>query len=311
MMNKISKFKEYILKYQLGLSLDNVSFKCLTTLGVGGSCKLLYIPDDIETLVLSIKYLINQQIRYFIIGAGTNLLVDDKDFDLVVISLKNIKRCYLLEEDDKYNYIYAESGLRGMILSKYLIDRSISGGEFLSVIPGTIGGITYMNAGAYKKSISDIIHSITYINEHGDVVTEENINNCFDFKYRSSIFKNKAYVIISIIVKLPKLDTDINVSKNLISSYILRKKNTQPLSEKNAGSTFKNLDNIYTWEVVDRLGLRGYSIGDAKISNKHANFIINKNNATFKDMINLINKIKDDALNKYNIKLECEWEILE
>ena len=310
-MDKIYEFKRYILKYQLGLTLDNVSFKCLTSLGVGGTCRLMYIPDDIETLTLSVKYLINQKIKYFIIGAGTNLLVNDKDYNIVVISLKKIKRYYLLEEDNEYKYIYAESGLRGMILSKYLMDKEISGAEFLSVIPGTIGGLIYMNAGAYKKCMSDIIYSVTYINEVGNIITKINCDNCFDFKYRSSNFKKKNYIILSVIIKLPKLNNDIEVSKSLVNQYITRKKNTQPIGEKNAGSTFKNLDNMFTWEIIDKLGFRGYSVGDAVVSNKHANFIINRNNATFNDMISLISKIKNDALIKYNINLECEWEILD
>ena len=309
-MTSISDFKEYVLKYQFGYTLDNVSFKCLTSIGVGGTCKLLYIPDDIESLTLCIKYLINNNIEYLIIGSGTNILVDDKEFNMVVISLKNIKRCYVDTEDELYHYIYVEAGLKGVILSKYLLDRNISGAEFLSVIPGVIGGLTYMNAGAYKKSMSDIIHSVTYINDKGKIVKETNVDDNLKFSYRHSKFKENKCVILSVILRLSKNNLDIIKSKELINTYISKKKMTQPLNEKNAGSTFKNIEGGYTWELIDKLGFRGYSIGGAMISNKHSNFIINKKDASFDDVINLINQIKEEAKNKYNIDLECEWEII-
>ncbi len=309
-MNRIIKFKEYVLKYQLGSTLDNVSFKCLTTLGIGGTCKLLYIPDDLETLLLSIKYLYNMNIKYFIIGSGTNLLVNDKEYDMVVIMLRKLKRCYIQDEDEENYYIYTEAGVRSPILSKYLIDRDISGAEFLSIIPGSIGGLIYMNAGAYKKSISDIIYSVTFLDNETNMQTVLNINDNLKFKYRDSIFKHNNYIILSTVLKLPKNNNIIN-SKNKIQTYISKKKETQPLDTHNAGSTFKNLDNISAWELIDKLGYRGYMIGGAQVSNKHANFLINTGNATFMDMITLINMIKYDVYKEYKIQLDCEWEIID
>lgn len=310
-MDKYKMFKDYVYKYQLGSTLDNVSFKCLTSLKIGGICKVMYIPDDIEGLTFCIKYLKDLDLPYFIIGAGTNLLVNDKNFDLVVISLKKLKRYYIEKEDDEYVYIYSESGVRAPILSDYIANKEIPGAEFLSVIPGSMGGLIYMNAGAYKKSISDIIDSITFIDEVGNVQTQKNKDNNFNFAYRDSIFKHYNYIIISMIIKLKKVNDITEKPKDKIKRFLKIKKETQPIECANAGSTFKNKNNLFSWQIIDKLGYRGFKVGGAEVSSKHANFIVNAGNATFDDMMSLVKMIKFDANNKLNIEMECEWEILE
>lgn len=310
-MDQFKKFKDYIYKYQLGSILDNVSFKCLTSLKIGGTCRILYIPDDIESLTFGIKYLKELSIPYFIIGAGTNLLVNDREFEIVVISLKKIKRYYILKEDSNDIYIYSEAGVRAPILSDYIANRQISGAEFLSVIPGTIGGLTYMNAGAYKRSMSDIIDSVTFIDDNGNIQTIKNKDNNLKFTYRSSIFKNNNYTIISIIIKLSKNNETEELPKDKIKRFLKVKKETQPMDIANAGSTFKNNNELYSWQIIDKIGLRGYHIGGAMVSPKHANFIVNTDNATFLDTITLLELIKYEASKKLNIIMECEWEILE
>lgn len=310
-MDKYKMFKDYVYKYQLGSTLDNVSFKCLTSLKIGGICKVMYIPDDIEGLTFCIKYLKDLDLPYFIIGAGTNLLVNDKNFDLVVISLKKLKRYYIEKEDDEYVYIYSESGVRAPILSDYIANKEMPGAEFLSVIPGSMGGLIYMNAGAYKKSISDIIDSITFIDEVGNVQTQKNKDNNFNFAYRDSIFKHYNYIIISMIIKLKKVNDITEKPKDKIKRFLKIKKETQPIECANAGSTFKNKNNLFSWQIIDKLGYRGFKVGGAEVSSKHANFIVNAGNATFDDMMSLVKMIKFDANNKLNIEMECEWEILE
>ncbi len=304
-------FKDYICKYQLGSTLDNVSFKCLTSLKIGGTCRILYIPDDIESLTFGIRYLKEIGIHFFVIGAGTNLLVNDKEFEIVVISLKKIKRYYLSKEDKQYAYIYAEAGVRAPILSDYIANKQISGAEFLSVIPGTIGGLTYMNAGAYKKSMQDIVDSVTFIDEEGNIQTIKNKDNNLKFSYRDSLFKYYKYIIISIIIKLDKTKKGMESPKEKIKRFLRTKRENQPIEVANAGSTFKNNNDLNSWQIIDKLGLRGYHIGGAMVSSKHANFIVNENDATFLDTIALLELIKYEALNKFGINMECEWEILE
>lgn len=309
-MNKFVQFREYIQKYQLGSTLENVSFKCLTTLKVGGTCRILYFPDDLESLVLSVKFLKRENIPYFMIGAGSNLLVNDRDFDLVVISLKKFKRYYIDKEDNQYWDIYVEAGVRAPILANYLADRKISGAEFLCVIPGTMGGLTCMNAGAYKRCMADIIHSVTFLDEQGDIQTLTNKDNQLQFTYRKSMFQNKELVIISILLRFPK-GCQGELPKDKMHRYLKTKRESQPIDTSNAGSVFKNQGDFFSWQIIDQLGYRGYKIGGAKVSEKHANFIINDQDATFLDMITLIQMITYDAKKKLNVSMECEWEILQ
>lgn len=310
-MDKIKEFSRYVTKCNLGEIKEDVSFKKLTSLRIGGICKLLYIPNDIESLSLSLRYLNDNKIRYYVIGNGTNLLVNDIYFEMVLISFNKLKKFELIKENESNYYFYVESGVSTSIVAQVLASRNISGAEFMGVIPGSIGGATYMNAGAYKKSISEIIDSITYFDESGFLQTALNKNDNFKFRYRFSKFKKTKMIIVSLIIKLPKLMyTETPLDK--VNRYLNKKRIDQPLNSYNAGSTFKNnFDSYYAWQIIDQLGYRGKNIGDAYVSTKHANFIINNGNAKFIDMITLIQMIKYDAKNKLNIDLEIEWEILQ
>jgi len=306
-MNEYAKFKNYILKYQLGKTLENVSFKCLTSLKVGGTCKVLYMPDDIDALIIARKYIKKNNLNYFIIGAGTNLLVDDKEFDEVVISLKNLKRYFVLKEEATDVYIYVESGIRMPSIALMLARRNFINMEFMSTIPGTIGGAIVMNAGAYGMQMSDILDSVTYIDDLGEVKKLKLRDDHSCFSYRNSIFKNKGYIILSCVLKLKKANPGYS-PMDYIRKITKEKKSSQPLELNNAGSTFKNQE-IPAWKIIDELGFRGYKIGDAMVSNKHANFIVNTADASFNDIYTLITKIKEASKEKLNIDLECEWVI--
>lgn len=310
-MSKVQEFIKYVRKHNFGEIKEEVSFKKLTSLKIGGICEALYIPSDIESLTISLRYLKENKIKYYVIGHGTNMLVNDHYFEMVLISLKKFTDYYLLEETISDYYFYVETGVSACTLSRYLVNQNISGGEFIGVIPGSIGGLTYMNAGAYKKSMSDIIYSITYFDEQGLLQTELNKNNCFNFSYRNSKFKETNFVILSIVIKLSKKErAELPIIK--LNRYLKQKQLDQPLNSYNAGSTFKNNnEHFFAWQIIDKLGYRGKMIGDALVSTKHANFLINNGNARFIDMIMLIQMIRYDAKNKLGIDLECEWEILQ
>lgn len=308
MIDKINQFNNYILKYGLGSTLKNVSFKCLTSLKVGGTCELLYMPNNLDDLILSLKYLNNNDIEYMIIGLGTNILINDRHFEIVTISLKNLNKITLIEEKDQVGYIYVEAGVKSIELSKYLKEQLYVGGEFMSVIPGTIGGLTSMNAGAYLRSMSDIVESITYLDEAGNIYNISSSKAKFD--YRNSMFKNSKYIIVSIIIQLHKWNGMEEEPKSKIRRYLNKKRESQPLASHNAGSVFKNNHQQLSWEIIDILGYRGYRCGDAQISTKHANFLINLNDATFNDMISIIRDIQTASISKLNISLETEWVII-
>lgn len=310
-MSKVQDFLKFVRKYNLGEIKEEVDFKKITSLKIGGICEALYIPSDLESLTICLKYLKENNIRYYLLGHGTNILVNDIYFEMVLISLKKFNDYYLWEETLTDYYFYVEAGVSATTFSRNLVNHNIEGIEFLGVIPGSIGGLTFMNAGAYKKSISDLIYSVSYFDEFGYLQTALNKDNYFNFSYRDSIFKNTQMIIISIVMKIPKnISSELPIIK--LNRYLKQKQLDQPLDSYNAGSTFKNNnENYYAWQIVDKLGYRGKKIGDAMVSNKHANFIINSGNAKFLDMITLIQMIKYDAKNKLGINLECEWEILQ
>lgn len=305
MKDEFQKFKDYVYKYDLGACLENMSFKNLTTLVIGGTCRIFYMPADLDTLMTAYHYILANQLPYLVIGNGSNMLVNDRAISVIVISLKNLNE---VTKIDEVTYRVA-AGIKAPVLAGRMAEAGLTNGEFMSVIPGTIGGLTYMNAGAYKKCMADIITSITYLDDKGSLKTIENVDNLLHFSYRHSIFKEIPGIIVYVTIKLEKAK-HIDDPHNKIKKYLQTKKETQPLTRGNAGSTFKNSENGSTWKIIDQLGYRGYRIGGAKVSEKHANFLINDDEATFEEMELLINKIQQSAKEKLNIDLECEWEII-
>lgn len=305
MKDEFQKFKDYVYKYDLGACLENMSFKNLTTLVIGGTCRIFYMPADLDTLITAYHYIIEHQLPYLVIGNGSNMLVNDRAIPIIVISLKNLND---VTKIDDVTYRVA-AGIKAPVLAGRMAEEGLTNGEFMSVIPGTIGGLTYMNAGAYKKCMADIVSSITYIDDNGCLKTIDNTNNQLHFSYRHSIFKEITGIIIYVTIKLEKAE-HIDDPLNKIKKYLQTKKETQPLTRGNAGSTFKNNGNDSTWKIIDYLGYRGYRIGGAKVSEKHANFLVNENEATFQEMESLITEIQRSAKEKLNIELECEWEII-
>ena len=301
---KIKKFINYIKDNYLGDIFTNYSFKDLTTLKIGGHIACLYKPFTLDDLYIAYRYIIEENIPYYIIGNGSNILANDKNFDMVVITLKELNKITKISNN---KFIVGS----GTLTSKFAFELAKQGytkQEFLCVIPGTIGGAIYMNAGAYDNFMEDILCDVTYLTEKGKIIT---INKDeMDFKYRSSIFKEMKGIIVCATIELNKaFINEIPLEK--IATYKKNKKNTQPINVLSAGSTFKNKENIKAWEILDKLGYRGYEYKTVMVSNHHTNFIINKGNASYKDMIEFLDIIKKDALNKLNIELECEWEIID
>lgn len=301
---KINKFIEYIKINNLGAIDINISFKDLTTLKIGGKIACYYLPKTIDDLVVSFKYIIKEGLPYYVIGKGSNILASDRNFDMIVINLKNI--CKIIQIDE--NKFIIGAGVNNSNFSYQMAKNGYTKIEFLSVIPGTIGGAIYMNAGAYNTSISDIIKDVTYLSQEGNMITltkEE-----LEFGYRKSIFKDNKGIILSTLIELPKAkNKDLPLEK--IHTYKVRKKETQPLAVASAGSTFKNGVNYDAWKIIEDLGYRGYYNKDIMVSKMHTNYIINVGSAKYIDMIELIDKIKNEAKAKFNINLESEWEIIE
>lgn len=282
--------------------LNDISMKEYTTYKTGGIVKKMYFPENEDELIELLKKIKKENIKYFIIGNGSNIIVDDSYFNGVIINLKKLNN-YCIND----NLVYCQCGVMLPFIANLTINSSLKGLESLISIPGTIGGSIYNNAGAYNVEISDYIKEIKVLNDKLEIISL-NKKDC-NFKYRDSIFKHqKNFIILSCILELGESD-----KKELLKVVNLRKEKrqmSQPLEYPSAGSVFRNPINTYAGALIESLNLKGKTIGGAKISEKHANFIINENNATSNDIKNLIKLVHEQVLKEYNIDLILEQEII-
>lgn len=289
-------------KLNLGKSEKDISLSTLTTYKTGGIVKLVVYPNNIINLKQLLKLIHKHNIKYFILGKGSNTLFSDKEFNGVIIKLDKLNNFKIKETE-----IYVESG---MILSKLVqasVKNELTGLEFAIGIPGTIGGAIYMNAGAYGSKMSNIVKSVIVLNEKLQIVEIPLEKLKFDYRY--SIFQaNKNLICVAANIKLEHGNHDEIVSK--IKENLLKRKNSQPLEYPSAGSVFRNPEGNYAGKIIEELGLKGKNIGGAEISTKHANFIINKNNASSSDILNLIKLVQKEAKNKYKIDLKLEQQLV-
>ena len=288
---------------------ENVSFehdlKKKNWFNIGGKSKVFYKADNLKTLVNFLKKLKNKE-KIFILGAGSNTLINDNLFDGVVIKLsKNFNNISLLRE----NIIIAGSAVLDKSLSDFAMNNDISGFEFLSCIPGTIGGGIKMNAGCFGKEFKDILLSIQAIDKFGNVRTIPSKD--IKFEYRNNDLPED---LIFLSASFKGVKGDCKKIKEQISKLKAEKEKSQPTKIKTSGSTFKNpilQTEKKVWELIKESVPLGKSFGDACISEKHCNFFVNKGNAKFGDMKMLIDFVAKNVLEKTGISLEKEIKILE
>lgn len=299
-MNKYDKLEEIVGKDKIKY---NEKMSKYTTMRVGGPCDCIVFPDEISKIKEVIDFCKNENITFFVIGNGSNLLVKDEGIHGVVIKLGH--RFGKIELDEEYILAYA--GATMPALSQLAKKNSLKGLEFACGIPGTIGGGVKMNAGAYGSQISDILYEVTYMDEKEEIKTIKN-KDC-SFGYRKSIFTiNPNYVILSAKFKLEK--GNIDEIENKMRENSLARKTKQPLEYPNFGSVFKRPEGYFVGKLVDDAGLRGYKIGGAQVSTKHTGFIVNVDNATCKDVLDLIEYVQTTVYNKFNVKLTPEVIII-
>ena len=287
---------------------DNVKFdydlKKKSWFNIGGKTKVYYKADNLKELINFLKKIEDKE-KTFILGGGSNILITDKTYDGVVIKLsKNFNNMSLLSEE----IIIAGSAVSDKSLSEFAMNNNVGGFEFLSCIPGTVGGGVKMNAGCFKREFKDILISIQAISKLGKVITipVKDIN----FKYRDSGLSDDL-IFLSATFKGYKKNSDL--IKYEMIELKKKKDNAQPTRIKTSGSTFKNpLDqsNKKVWQLIKESVSLEKSFGDACISKKHCNFFINKGNAKSKDLEDLINKVKRKVFNKTGINLELELHII-
>ena len=299
-MNKYDKLEEIVGKDKVKY---NEKMSKYTTMRVGGPCDCIVFPDEISKIKEVIDFCKNENITFFVIGNGSNLLVKDEGIHGVVIKLGH--RFGKIELDGEYILAYA--GATMPTLSQLAKKNSLKGLEFACGIPGTIGGGVKMNAGAYGSQISDILYEVTYMDEKEEIKTIKN-KDC-SFGYRKSIFTiNPNYVILSAKFKLER--GNIDEIENKMKENSLARKAKQPLEYPNFGSVFKRPEGYFVGKLVDDAGLRGYKIGGAQVSTKHTGFIVNVDNATCKDVLDLIGYVQTTVYSKFNVKLTPEVIII-
>ena len=264
---------------------ENVDLKKLNTYNIGGSAKYLIKPNDLEELMNVLNELNNKNIKYYILGGGSNVLLPDEDFDGAIIKLDKLNTFLI-----KNQFVFACAGLSLNEFVKKTLDNGYINFANLYGIPGLLGGAIIGNAGANGTEIFDDLKAVLVLKNN--LVTLINKTN-IKYEYRNTEFKNSNIIIIGAIFKLEKGDTKKawdNIKENLE-----KRKNSQPLEYPSAGSVFKNPNGLSAGKLIDECNLKNISVGGAKVSNKHANFIINENNATSKDIKDLINKVKEEA----------------
>ncbi|NLZ75226.1 MAG: UDP-N-acetylmuramate dehydrogenase [Erysipelotrichia bacterium] len=276
------------------------SFKVLTTFKIGGIAKYVIYPNDEFSLKSILDILNENNCSYKIFGYGSNLLCADDVYEGFIIKLtRNMSNFYFTD-----NNLIAQAGCSIISLAYKSSEKALTGLEFATGIPGTLGGCIYMNAGAYNSSMSDIVDSVKVI-RNGEIVWLNNAQ-C-QFGYRSSIFLNNPdWTILE--VKLNLKEGNSADIKKLMKNRQKRRLETQPLNYPSAGSTFRNIGDIYAWKLIDDIGYRGKTIGGAAVSEKHTNFIINKGNAKADDVIELSNQIIEKIKEKHDIEMIMEVE---
>ena len=269
-----------------------------TSFKIGGNADLYIIPHDMDALIETVRILKETETKRYFLGNATNVLFDDAGFRGAVVSLGNICAIKVIE-----NRIIAEAGASLNLVCKTARDKELSGLEFAYGIPGSIGGAVFMNAGAYGGEMSQVVAQSTYFSL--DDMTVHTIPlTAHEYGYRESVYRHNNWLVLSAVLELQKGEYDkINTAMN---DYMSRRIDKQPLEYPSAGSVFKRYPGRYTGQMIEECGLKGYSIGGAQVSEKHAGFIVNKGGATSADVLALIEHIKNEVYKKFDCRIECE-----
>lgn len=272
--------------------LENVLMKQYSNMKIGGIAKsLIQIENENELIDLFKK-----DQNYYILGNGTNTLISDEYLDINFVSLKKLDKIKLLENNEVY--VQAGSDLSQFI--KFLYEKNLGGIENLTGIPGCMGGLINMNAGAYGTTIFEKIKSVRVFKPEENKI-EDILKENIKFEYRTTEIKKNKWIVLSAIFSL---ETGFN--KELSDEKIKLRQNNHPLDYPNLGSTFKNPENMFAAQIISDCNLKGYQIGNMQISEKHPNFLINKGDAKFSDVIQLIEYIKKTVYEKTKINLDTE-----
>lgn len=284
---------------EYGEILENVDLKKYNTYGIGGCAKYVIYPSSIANLQKLLKYLADKNISWYVLGGGSNVILPDQDFSGAIIKLDKLDK-YTVDRDK----VIVEAGISLAKFVKNMLDDGYTNYGSLMGIPGLLGGAIRGNAGAYGINIFDYLISVTIMDALGNIRKLKKDDIKYD--YRETEFKKQNIIIIA--AEFQSVKGDVALELDNIIKNAKKRKNTQPLEYKNAGSVFKNPPGLSAGYMIEHAGLKGITIGGAQVSEKHANFIINYNNATSHDIIGLIELIKKEVKNKYKVELVLEQQ---
>lgn len=294
--------KNFIKKYPMEY-YEEASLKRYNTYRINTICKYLIFPNNKEDLRELIKFLNENNQKYMLLGNGSNVIFKNAYYDGTIIILSKLNK-KIINGDT----IEVEAGYSLQKLAVEVCNLGLSGLEFACGIPGHIGASVAMNAGAYNSSLSEVVKSVEVLNPNYEFVTLT--NNELNFEYRNSILKqDKRYIVISVELQLTIGNKDEILER--ISNRRVRRLETQPLDMPSAGSVFRNPQDMHAGALIEDCNLKGFSIGGAEISKKHANFIVNNGNATGAEIISLIETAQKEVKEKYDVDLLLEQIIID
>ncbi len=304
---KVNNLREEIIK-RLEQTVESDQFlrkepmKKHITFRVGGPAACFLTPSTKEQIREILHICQEEKTPYFILGNGSNLLVSDQGFDGVVLQVyKNMNQVTVEGE-----HLRVQAGALLSATARKALEAGLTGMEFAAGIPGTMGGAAVMNAGAYGGEMKDILESVTVLTPEGE--QKELKNEELQLGYRTSVVKEKGYIVLEAVLSLKKGDPE--AIKSRMDELKEQRVTKQPLEYPSAGSTFKRPEGYFAGKLIQDAGLRGYQVGGAQVSEKHCGFVINKENATAKDVVDLIHDVQRIVYEKFQVQLETEVKFL-
>ena len=286
----------------IGQVLFNEPMKNHTSFKIGGPADVLIIPNSEEELICAVKLCRDNNISFYIIGNGTNLLVKDGGMRGAVIKInEGLNRIIV-----KGNTIFCEAGALVTAVSREAMGSVLTGIEFANGIPGTIGGAVTMNAGAYGGEFKDVITKVRILDKNNNII--EYSNEEMNFRYRGSRVVDEDLIVLSMEMEL-KTGEYLKI-ESLMKNFTFKRTSKQPLELPSGGSTFKRPEGYFAGKLIDDAGLRGLRYGGAQVSEKHCGFVVNIDNATCLEVLSLIGVIQKTIRDKYNVELETEIKLI-
>ncbi len=269
-----------------------------TTFRVGGPARYFVMPHTAEEVAKVTELCIQENVPYYIVGNGSNLLVSDKGYDGVIIQIYK----QMSQVEVKGNEVHAQAGALLSMIAKRALDAELAGFEFAAGIPGTLGGACVMNAGAYGGEMKDVLKSVTVLDKEGNL--KKLAKDELELGYRTSVIAKKGYIVLDAVMELQEGKAE--EIKALMDDLKERRITKQPLEYPSAGSTFKRPEGYFAGKLIQDADLRGFQVGGAQVSEKHCGFVINKDGATASDVMELMRQVSDKVYDKFGVRLEPE-----